>query len=71
LGGFANFLYGKILGGIFRFFLKNPSKLKNFWVKGGDISPNPLSGYALWDTLMAHGIVVDVALIIAASITSK
>jgi len=39
-GGFSNLLYGKILGGGFSvFFLKNPSKLKNFWVKGGTNSP--------------------------------
>jgi len=37
-------LYGKIWGvGISGFFRKNPSKMKNFWVKGG---ANPPSGYA-------------------------
>jgi len=48
-GGFANFLYGKILGGgiyFQTFFLKNPSKLKNFWAKGGTNPPIPPSGYA-------------------------
>jgi len=35
-------LYGKILGADFQgFFLKNPSKLKNFWVKGGTNPPIP------------------------------
>jgi len=28
------------------FFLKNPSKLKNFWEKGGTNPPIPPSGYA-------------------------
>jgi len=33
-------------GGFSVFFLKNPSKLKNFWVKGGTNPPIPPSGYA-------------------------
>jgi len=35
----------KNLGGIFRIFLKNPSRLKNFLSKGGFV-PQPPSDYA-------------------------
>jgi len=49
-GGALNFLGGRRYFQIFcmekfyflDFFLKNPSKLKNFWVKRGDKSPNPI-----------------------------
>jgi len=39
-------LYGKILGGIFRFFSQKPYQIEEFFGEGGRQIPQPPSGYA-------------------------
>jgi len=45
-GGILKFFVWENLGGDFQFFFKNPSKLKNFLVKGRGTNPPIPPGYA-------------------------